>query len=212
MVLFCLCCAPVTWGKKRPPKIITAQDGAPIRKVYIQTAIPNAALSVAAQLELDTCLTPVPIAKEADAVLDLSMVLPTTGGGLPTPNIFGMSAKAQTLGNAKSNVELNSTVSCSDDKGNKGCVGSNNAPAGDLTALPAAGMPTGPTADYEISLVSQQNNAQELWSPETHSKRPWTDQLRVVAGCPVCPGEHFDRRKYKNYRAWIGSCSPPPSR
>lgn len=207
-VALCLGCTFLAWAKKAPPKTITAPDGSPLRKLYIQTGAPDAALFVAAQLEQETCLTAVSNVKDADAVLDLGVALPTVGGGPPTPNIFGPSAKAQTLENAKDNSHLSTTVTCNDNKGNKNCVAANDVPAGDISALTPSGMPAGAGAQYDITVVSKLDSATQLWSPQTGGKHPWTDQLRVAAGCPVCPKKRFDRRKYKTYQEWIRSCGP----
>jgi hypothetical protein len=209
IALLLLCCGTMAWGGGKPSKTIPGPDGTPVRKVYIQTALPNAATSVAAQLAQDTCLVTVANMKDADAVLDLGVALPTEEGGLSSPNIFGTPAKAQTLSNAKGNSQLSATVTCNDDKGSKNCAGSNNIPAGDLLLQAPSGVTVGPDTNYDVSLVSKQDNSQQLWSPEAHNKRPWTEQLRIAAGCPVCPHGHFDRRKYKSYRAWIEGCSAP---
>jgi hypothetical protein len=199
----------MAWGKKKPSKI-TTPDGGLVRNVYIQSSVPDATMAVAAQLAQDTCLTAVTSAKHADAVLDLSVALPGLGGGSPTANILGSSPSAtpQTLGNAKSGQERSASVTCSDNKGSGGCVGSDKTGDGSLTGPFPSGVPGTGTTNYDIFLASSQNLSNQLWEPDSHSKRPWTDQLRVAAGCPVCPGEHFDRKKFHSYRDWIESRCP----
>jgi hypothetical protein len=205
LIAFALIATPA-WARKSS-KTVTAPNGQPVRKVYIRTATPDLANSAAIQLQQDTCLTTVTKPDQADAVLDLGIALPSIGGGLPQPNIFGSTAHAQTMGDPGKGPERSASANCTDSKGNSGCTGSYTAPAGDLAALPPTYLGSG-NGNLDISLTSPSSTAQELWEPNVRSKKTWTDQLRVAAGCPVCPGEHFNRRKYHTYRNWIQTVCP----
>ena len=59
------------------------------------------------RLDQDTCLTVVSSPKEADAILEVGIALPSVGGdsGGGGTDVFGSQPKAQTLGNAHSNVQ-----------------------------------------------------------------------------------------------------------
>ena len=197
------------WGRKKSSRTIVTPDGSPVRKVYIQSAVPGATAQVAAQLSRDTCLTVVQSARQADAVVDIGVALPNIEGGSPTPNFIGASPSAtpQTLGNAKSGPERSTSVNCSDRK-NGGCTTTSKADGGSLTGVTSLGESEGSAAAYDVSLASVGSATSELWEPDTSRKQPWADQLRVAAGCPVCPGEHFDRRKYKSYREWMKEKCP----
>lgn len=191
---------------KKPVKTISTPDGRPVRKVYIRTASPETANSVTAELSQDTCLTPVTDENQADAVLDLGMALPGVGAAMPTPGVFVPSAGAQTMGNAKTNPQRSASANCTNGK-DGGCNGSYTTQGGDLGAeLPAGFAKTSPGLD--VSLISTGKASQELWEPESHGKRPWIEQLRRVAGCPVCPGEHFHPHKGHSYRDWIQARCP----
>ncbi|MGC1783390.1 MAG: hypothetical protein WA708_12780 [Acidobacteriaceae bacterium] len=195
------------WGKKSV-KTVTASDGRPIRKVYIRSASPDSINSAAAQLAQDTCLSTVPAPKLADAVLDLSIALPSVGGGLPQPDVFGNSPHVQTMGNPGKGPERSASANCTDRKGKGGCTGSYNAAAGDIAAQPAAEWSGSTGENLDVSLASAGDASQELWEPDAHSKKSWSEQLRVAAGCPVCPGGHFNRHKFKTYKDWIQSECP----
>lgn len=191
---------------KRPVKTISTPDGRPIRKVYIRTASQETANSVTEELSQDTCLTPVTDENQADAVLDLGMALPGVGAVMPTPGVFVPSAGAQTLGNAKTDPQRSASANCTNGK-DGGCNGSYTTQGGDLGAeLPAGFAKTSPGLD--VSLISTGKASQELWEPENRGKRPWIEQLRRAAGCPVCPGERFNRRRDGTYRGWIQAKCP----
>lgn len=213
-VLFaCIACSPQMWGGRRAAKKIATADGRPVRKVYILAPTQDAADSAALALSQDSCVAAVPSPKQADAVLELSVALPGVGAGVPTPGIFTPSAKAQTLGNAKSSPERSASANCSDGKGHGSCTSSYTADAGDVTSLPPEGLPGSGDTGLDVSLQSLSNGSpggesQELWEPNAHTKKPWTEQLRVAAGCPVCPGERFNRREFKTYREWIQARCP----
>jgi hypothetical protein len=195
------------WAKKSA-KTVATPDGRPIRQVYIRSASPDAANSAATQLAQDTCLVTVPSPKQADAVLDLSIALPSVGGGLPPPDVFGSSPHAQTMGNPGKGPERSASANCTDSKGKGGCTGFYTAPAGDITAQPPAEWTGSTGANLDVSLASAENAAQELWEPDARSKKLWSDQLRVAVGCPVCPGGHFNRRKFRTYKDWIQTDCP----
>lgn len=223
-VLFaCVACNPQGWGGRKAAKKIATADGRPVRKVYILAPTQDAADSAALALSQDTCVAAVSSPKQADAVLELSVALPGVGAGLPTPGIFTPSAKVQTLANAKTSPERSASASCGDSKGHGSCTSSYTADAGDVTSLPPEGLPGSGDAGLDVSLQSLSNGSpstgpqssgspggesQELWEPNAHTKKPWTEQLRVAAGCPVCPGERFNRREFKTYREWIQARCP----
>jgi hypothetical protein len=198
---------PAAWGTKKPSKPITTVDGRPIRKIYIYSASPDMTSSAANQLAQDTCLTTVTERKQADAVLNLGIALHAITNGLATPNVFGPSARPQTMGNANPSPQRSVSATCSDSKGG-GCTGSYSAPTGDIAALPSGSWPGNAGGNLDVSLASPEKTSQELWEPNAHSKDYWSDQLRIDAGCPVCPDERFDRHKYKTYRNWIQDKCP----
>ncbi len=199
---------PDAWSARKPSKTVTAADGRPIRTVYIQAASADMENSAAGQLALDTCLTVVQSAKEADAVLDLGIALPAVEDAGPTmPNVFAPTVHAQTAvkGN-KSGATASASATCTDSKGGS-CSGSYSAPAGDLSAQPGAWGPDAGTK-LDVSLTLPGEASEELWEPNARSKSRWSVQLRFAVGCPVCPGASFDRHKYKTYREWIQSECP----
>lgn len=204
MAAVCLCCSGTGWSRKKSTQTIATPDGSPVRKVYIQSAVPGATEQVAAQLSRDTCLIVVQSAKQADAVVNIGVALPSIEGNSSTPNFIGASPSAtpQTLGNAKSGPERSTSVNCSDKK-DGGCNTTSKMDGGSLTGQTTLGASEDSRAAYDVSLASVGGATSELWEPDTSRKQPWADQLRVAAGCPVCPGEHFDRRKYKSYREWM---------
>ena len=198
---------PVFAGKKQE-KTVTMADGRPIRKVFIRTAASDTANMVAAALAQDTCLTTVNQENQADAVLDVGIMLPGVGGGMPMPTVFVPSATEQTLGNGKNQPQRSASANCTNGKDSRGCTGSYDVQGGDLgTELPP-GFANSGNGSVDVSLISTGKASQELWQPKTHKKRPWTDQLRVVVGCPVCPTGHFNRRRDKSYRNWIQAKCP----
>lgn len=207
VVLLCLTLAGAAWAKKQP-KTVTTVDGRPIRKVYVLSASADTATSVATQLTEDTCLTAVSKQSQADAVLDVGISLPDVGGGLPMPNVFAPSAQEQTLGNAKTQPQRSASANCTDRK-DGGCTGSSTGQGGDMPVqLGSSLVSAGSDGEMDISLASPGKASQELWEPEAHTKRSWADQLRVAAGCPVCPGEPFKRRRGQKYREWMQAKCP----
>ena len=201
-VVFCGMLVPDCAAKK-PVKPISTPDGRPIRKVYIRTASAQTANSVREDLEQDTCITPVTDENQADAVLDVSMILAGAVGGPPMPSVFVPSITAPTQRDSKNGHVHSTSVTCSDSGESGGCVPSNNTQGGELGEdLPRGFARTGGSG-VDVSLISTGKASQQLWEPESRSKRPWADQLRRAVGCPVCPGKQFRRRKQRTYRAWI---------
>jgi len=206
-LMVCAVLVPACAAKK-PVKTISTPDGKVIRKVYIRTASPETVNSVSADLAQDTCLTVVRNEDQADAVLDVGMALPGLLGAAPTPNMFVPSVTAPTQRNSKNGHVHSNSVTCSDSKESGGCIPSNNTQGGELGEdLPPGFAKTGGPA-LDVSLISTGKASQELWEPRNRSKRPWLDQLRKAAGCPVCPGEHFNRHKDRTYRSWIQAKCP----
>lgn len=196
-----------TCAAKKPVKAISTPDGKAIRKVYIRTASQQTAYSVSADLAQDTCLTAVTNEDQADAVLDVGMALPGLLGAAPTPNVFVPSTTEQTIANAKTKSGRTASANCTSGK-DGGCNGSYGAQGGDLGAELPAGFARSGGSGLDISLISTGKASHELWEPEAHAKHPWTDQLRVAAGCPVCPSGHFNPRKDGTYRRWMESKCP----
>ncbi|MHB8303258.1 MAG: hypothetical protein ACYDC6_10545 [Acidobacteriaceae bacterium] len=192
---------------KKPRKTIATGDGRPIRKVYIRTASANTALSVAGALAQDTCLRAISDENQADAVLDVGIALPGIEGGMPMPTVFVPSATAQTRDNAKTQSQRTASANCTSGK-DGGCSNSYNAQGGDLGAELPAGFARSGGSGLDISLISTGKASHKLWEPEAHAKHPWIDQLRVAAGCPVCPSGHFNPRKDGTYRRWMESKCP----
>ena len=208
-VYLALFCCSVAWCAKHAEKTLTAENGGPIRKIYVRSASADMTSSAANQLTQDTCLTVVPDAKQADAVLDVGIALPGLGGGTgPAPDTFGPSAQPQTMGGNKSKPQRGITATCSDDKGSGGCSRSTSGFGRGGLEQPPAEWPGNVGSDLDVSLTQPGDNAQELWEPNADKKKSWSDQLRQVAGCPVCPGEHFNRHKYQTYRSWIQEKCP----
>lgn len=207
VALLCLTLAGAAWAKKQP-KTATTVDGRPIRKVYVLSASADTSTSVATQLTEDTCLTAVSKQSEADAVLDVGISLPDVGGGLPMPNVFAPSTQEQTLGNAKAQPQRSASANCTDRK-DGGCTGSSTGQGGDPAVQLGSSLGSeGSAGKLDISLASPGKASQELWEPDAHTKRSWADQLRVAAGCPVCPGEPFKRHHGRNYREWMQAKCP----
>ncbi len=211
--LFCVgICVPVSWCAKKPSKGVTTANGAPVRKVYIQAGSPEMASSAATQLTQDTCLTTVPDASQADAVLDVGIALPgLDGGGFTPPDGSDSSPHPHTMGggNNKPKPERSFSATCSDGKESRGCGSSSSytAPRGGL-AQPAAEWAGNVGSQLDVSLASPADSSQEIWAPDQRSKKSWSDQLRAAAGCPVCPDDHFNPRKYPTYRQWMQEKCP----
>lgn len=178
---------PAARCSKRPSKPVTTVDRRPIRKVYIHSTSTKMTNSASIRLAKDTCLTTVHTPDKADALLDVSAALPGLGGGIATPGVFGPSARQQTSGNNAQSIA--------------------SAPAGDI-AEPHSDWPGNAGENLNVSLVSPGDTPEKLWAPNARSEKSWADQLRIAAGCPVCPDKHFNHHKYKTYREWIQAACP----
>ena len=197
---------PSAWCSKKSSKTLTGANGAPFRKVYIRSASPDLTNSAAIQVNQDTCLTIVSSPKQADAVLEVGIVLPGIGGGAPSSGGFGSDTHEQTKGGGKTSSQY--SASCSDDKGSKGCTSSGTETGRGGLEQPPDEWPGTAGAPMDVSLTLPGNSSDQLWEPNERAKKSWSDQLRHAAGCPVCPGEHFNRRKYATYRSWIQAKCP----
>lgn len=208
--------ASVALAAKKPAKPLTTPDGRPIRTVYVHAFSADVADAARIQLRRDTCLTPTPQPNPADAVLQFSVPLPTgSQDSLAEPNIFAPAVGPQTLENGLKPVankndssqntapQKSASFNCTSGKGGKQCSSSYDLPAGDIADLPSqTGMVEG-ASGMDIFLTTAGPAPQQIWESAPRKKQSWTDQLRAAVGCPVCPGEHFDRHRYKNYSDWI---------
>lgn len=193
---------------RKHSKVFTA-NGGPIRKVAISAGSPDMTRSAAMQLVQNTCLTVVSNPKQADAVLQVGIALPSLngGGGAPAPDMFGPSAQPQTMGGDKSKPQRSISASCSD-SGGGGCNHSYKGFGGAGVEQPSSEWAGNGGARLDVSLTQPGNASNELWESNPHQKKSWSAQLRRAAGCPVCPGKHFDARKYSTYRNWIQTECP----
>ncbi len=185
---------------------ITTTNGKPVRKVYIDANSLTTADSGATQLAQDTCLTVVSKPTEADAVLELGMALPSVGAGLPGES-DSINSSAHHKAKSKSH-HSSVSATCSDGNQSGSCTSALNLPTGDIAPEPEDKWGGNVGDDVDVTLVSTASDLQELWQPESHTKHSWSEQLRVAAGCPVCPGDHFDQKRYKTYRNWIQTECP----
>lgn len=205
MTLLLAVAASPAWAKK-PQRTITTMDGKPVRTVYIDANSATTADSGATQVAQDTCLTVVSKPNEADAVLELGMALPSVGLGQTSESD---SITPLTRRKAKSKSHHGGvSATCSDGNQSGSCTSSLSLPTGDVAPEPEAKWEGNVGGDVDVTLVSAANGSQELWEPESHTKQSWSDQLRVAAGCPVCPGDRFNRNRYKTYRDWIQTECP----
>ncbi len=205
MALLLAVAARPAWAKKPSRTIITA-DGKPVRKVYINANSLTTEDSGATQLAQDTCLTVVSKPAEADAVLELGMALPSVGGGQQDE-----SDAVGSMGRHKAKSKSHHggvSATCSDGNQTGNCISSLSLPTGDVAPEPEDKWRGNVGDDVDVTLVSTTGDLQELWQPESHTKQSWSDQLRVAAGCPVCPGDRFDQKRYKTYRNWIETECP----
>lgn len=206
------CCMPGTGWARKAEKTLTTADGKPVRKVYVDAGTTVMANSAITRLDQDTCLTIVSSPKEADAILEVGIALPSVGGDSGGgPDIFGSQPKAQTLGNAHSSPKRSASATCSDGKGGTvACTSAYSVQGGEAPEQPAADWTQGLAPSYTVSLASPGNNSQDLWDPDGRVKHAsWTDQLREAVGCPVCPGEPFNPRREKmTYRQWMQAKCP----
>jgi len=206
------CCMPGTGMAKKAEKTLTTANGKAVRKVYVDAATPVMANAATARLDQDTCLTTVSNPQQADAILEVGIALPSvsadSAGG---PDIFGSQPKAQTLGNAHSDAKRSASASCSDGKGGTmDCKSSYSVQGGDAPQQPAANWTEGITPSYTVSLAQSEHSTEDLWEPNGREKHSsWSNQLRQVVGCPVCPGENFNPRREKmGYREWMQAKCP----
>ena len=206
------CFMPGTGSAKKAERTLTTASGKPVRKVYVDAATPVMANAAITQLDQDTCLTIVSSPKQADAILEVGIALPSVGGdSAGGSDVFGSQPKAQTLGNAHSRPKRSASATCSDGKGGTvACTSAYSAQGGEAPEQPAADWTQGISPDYTVSLASPGNDSQDLWDPDGRIKHAsWADQLREAVGCPVCPGEPFNPRRDKmTYRQWMQAKCP----
>jgi hypothetical protein len=211
-VLGILLCMPGIVFAKKADKTLTTSDGKPVRSVYVDADSPAMANAATVQLNQDTCLTIVSSPKQADAVLEVGVALPSVGGDSGGgADIFGSKPKAQTLGNAHSESKRSASTTCSDGKGGTmSCTSAYGKEGGEAPEQPAADWTQGLSPDYTVSLASPGSSSQDLWDPDERVKHAsWSDQLREAVGCPVCPGATFNPRHDKmSYRQWIEAKCP----
>jgi hypothetical protein len=201
---------------KKTAKPLTTPDGRPIRMVYVHASSADVAAAARIQLRYDTCLTPASQPAQADAVLQFSVPLPAVSqDSLTGPNIFASPVGPQTLENglqapankdgAQQNTapQKSASFQCTSGKGGKQCSGSYDLPAGDIADLPQQAEAASSLSGMDVLLTTPDPASQQIWEAVPHKKQSWTDQLRAAVGCPVCPGGHFDRHRYKNYSNWI---------
>ena len=202
--------ATPAWARKSYRTIAKA-NGAPIRTVYVDAESAIAADSAVTQLHDDTCLTVVSKPTQADAVLEVGMALPAVGGGGgSSQDGFGSSSQAPMLGGGtKKKPKRRASATCSDGKETGACTSSDSIQGGDAAPEQAATWTGNVGSALDVSLVSPANASDELWQAEERSKHSWSEQLRVAAGCPVCPGERFDPKHDKmTYRQWMQTKCP----
>lgn len=205
------CCMPGMSSTKKNDKTLATAAGKPVRKVYVDAGTPVMANAATTRLDQDTCLTIVSSAKEADAILEVGIALPSVGGDSGGgSDVFGSQPKAQTLGNAHSNAKKSVSATCSDGKGGTIDCKSYTAQGGEAPEQPAADWTQGITPDYTVSLAPAEDSSQDLWDPDGREKHAsWSDQLREAVGCPVCPGEQFNPKRDKmSYREWMKAKCP----
>ena len=109
---------PGTGWAKKAEKSLTTANGKPVRNVYVDAGSPVMANAATTRLDQDTCLTIVSTPKQADAILEVGIALPSVGGDSGGgSDVFGSQPKAQTLGNAHSSPKRSASATCSDGKG-----------------------------------------------------------------------------------------------
>jgi len=203
-LVFVLSSAGAALAAKKSTKPLTTPDGRPIRTVYVHAFSAAVANAAKLQLQSDTCLTPTSEPRQADAVLEFSVALPAVGNdSLPTPNVFAPPVGPQTLESKNSTPQQNASFNCTSGKGGKQCSSSYDIPAGDVADLPSQSALAGGPAGVDIFLTTPGPASQQIWEQAARKKQTWTDQLRSAVGCPVCPGERFDRHRYKTYSNWM---------
>jgi hypothetical protein len=210
--VFVFCCVPGTSSAKKADKTLTTTAGKPVRKVYVDAGTPVMANAATTRLDQDTCLTIVSSPKQADAILEVGIALPSVGGDSGGgSDVFGSQPKTQTLGNAHSSPKRSASATCSDGKGGTvSCTSSYSRQGGDAPEQPASDWTQGISPDYIVSLASSEDSTQDMWDPNGREKHSsWSDQLREAVGCPVCPGEQFNPKRDKmSYRQWMQAKCP----
>jgi hypothetical protein len=205
-------CMPGTSSAKKAERTLTTSAGKPVRKVYVDAGTPVMANAASTRLDQDTCLTIVSSPKQADAILEVGIALPSVGGdSAGGPDVFGSQSKAQTLGNAHGKPKRSASATCSDGKGGTmSCSSAYSSQGGEAPEQPAADWTQGISPSYTVSLASSEDSTQDLWDPDGREKHSsWSDQLREAVGCPVCPGEDFNPRRDKmTYRQWMQTKCP----
>lgn len=205
------CCMPAMGSAKKGERTLTTENGKPVRNVYVDAGSPVMANAAITRLDQDTCLTIVSSPKQADAILEVGIALPSVGGDSGGSDVFGSQPKAQTLGNGHSNAKRSASATCSDGKGGTvACTSSYSVQGGDAPEQPAANWTQGISPNYTVSLAASENSTQDLWDPNGREKHSsWSDQLREAVGCPVCPGDEFNPRRDKmSYRQWMREKCP----
>lgn len=204
--IFAICSTTPPAFCANKPKVITTPAGKLVRRVYIQAPTPQQAIQAQTELMQNTCLVSVARPSLSDAVLELGIALPPVGGNSSTL-MSGLSPAPGSHTLRKDNSGSTSvTANCSDN--GQGCSGFQAVEAGDVSNPPPPITGERNGSGLDVSLATTGPNSQELWGPNLRSKRSWADQLRTAAGCPVCPGEHFDRKHYKTYLDWIQARCP----
>jgi hypothetical protein len=202
---------PGTGAAKKAERTLTTASGKAVRKVYVDASTPVMANAAITRLDQDTCLTTVSNPKQADAILEVGIELPSVGGDSGGgPDLFGSQPKAQTLGNAHSSPKRSASTTCSDGKGGTMDCKSSYSVGGDAPEQPASDWTQGITPSYTVSLAPAEDSTQDLWDPNGREKHSsWSNQLREAVGCPVCPGEQFNPRREKmSYRQWMQAKCP----
>ena len=184
-------------------RMLTTANGKPIRKVYIYTDSPVTTDSAATQLTQDTCLTVVTQPSQADAILQLGMVLPLVAENGGRPDASGASSHKKKKSKNKNGSHSGVSVTCNNDDESCGSL-----PTGAVGPEQDARWTGNVGGNEDVTLVSTASEADELWEPDAHTKQSWSDQLRVAVGCPVCPGDHFNARRDKTYQAWMQTNCP----
>ena len=201
IALLLIVTAAPTWAKSS--RTLTTANGKLIRKVYIYTDSPVTTDSAATQLTQDTCLTVVTQPSQADAILQLGMVLPMVAENGGRPDASGAAVHKKKKSKNKNGSHSGVSVTCNNDDESCGSL-----PTGAVGPEQNARWTGNVGGNEDVTLVSTASEADELWEPDAHTKQSWSDQLRVAVGCPVCPGDHFNARRDKTYQAWMQTNCP----
>jgi hypothetical protein len=176
------CCMPWANAAKKGDRSLTTADGKPVRKVYVDAGTPVMANAATIRLDQDTCLTIVSSPKQADAILEVGIELPSVGGDSGGGSgLFGSQPKAQTLGNAHSSPKRSASATCSDGKGGTMDCKSSYTVGGDAPEQPAADWTQSISPDYTVSLASSEDSTQDLWDPDGRAKHSsWSGGMSSV--------------------------------